>query len=286
MERRGKGSFPCAYFAKEGFCVKGRHCEFVHERPAACKNFLSPEGCRFGSRCMFSHSRPKTENTSAKLTPRSVPTQEDPPDTINTTASPVERQEVEDPWGLGEPAESVYFYGAAGGGTIDRPKRYSEVLGRPSSEMEDRSSSTSTRKVCGFYRAGYCMFGERCRNLHPDDAGEPLALSIAGDQEERAECGICMSTPVNRVYGLLNNCNCVFCLDCIKNWRKEGLTFEDAAQVRQVSTLPLCPHSVDSVRSVEWSPIMSSPRGSCPIKSRNLILCRPTGKLCLPYRVR
>ena len=232
MERRGRGSFPCAFFAKDGFCAKGRHCEFVHERPGPCKHFFAPEGCRFGDRCMFSHSRPKPASSALRLYQR--------PDvslssaTPETTA-PVSQSEARgaDPWGFGDAEESVYFYGAAGGAAFDRPKRYSEVVGQGAAAQRSSPSSESQRKVCGFFRAGYCMFGDRCRNLHPEDQSEERVLEEEEEEgAEERECGICMSVPRNRVFGLLNNCSCVFCLDCIKNWRKEGLTFEDATQVR------------------------------------------------------
>ena len=238
MERRGRGSFPCVYFAKEGFCAKGRHCEFVHERPGPCKNFLSPEGCRFGSRCMFSHAKPRPPSTVV----HSPVVLDSPPATsTRTMATETKTPGAEDPWGFGETAESVYFYGAAGATTFERPKKYSDVVGRVSTTEESNnglSSSSSRRKVCGFFKAGYCMFGDRCRNLHPEDASEEAVLEEeSGLEEKTIECGICMSLPQNRVFGLLNNCSCVFCLDCIKNWRKEGLTFEDATQVR---LCPLC----------------------------------------------
>lgn len=239
MERRGRGSFPCAYFAKDGFCAKGRHCEFVHERPGPCKNFLSPEGCRFGSRCMFSHSRPNPPTIlppPPKLNTSTPPTStSESPQTTDSVPPPTKGGGLEDPWGFGDTTESVYFYGAAGGAAFERPKRYSEVVGQVSAAERSGSSSSSAsvRKVCSFYKAGYCMFGGRCRNLHPEKQSEEPALEEEQSVEVATrECGICMSAPGNGVFGLLNNCSCVFCLECIKNWRKEGLTFEDATQVR------------------------------------------------------
>ena len=43
-----------------------------------------------------------------------------------------------------------------------------------------------------------------------------------GKYEPELECGICMTSPALKyqAYGF-NNCECVFCLSCIKSWRRE-----------------------------------------------------------------
>eukprot|EP00597_Dinobryon_sp_UTEXLB2267_P012377 CAMPEP_0170113074 /NCGR_PEP_ID=MMETSP0020_2-20130122/9617_1 /TAXON_ID=98059 /ORGANISM="Dinobryon sp., Strain UTEXLB2267" /LENGTH=154 /DNA_ID=CAMNT_0010339251 /DNA_START=687 /DNA_END=1151 /DNA_ORIENTATION=+ len=50
------------------------------------------------------------------------------------------------------------------------------------------------------------------------------------------ECGICISVP--KVFGILSNCDCVFCLECIRDWRKEGLNVAKSSE--QVRRCPLC----------------------------------------------
>jgi E3 ubiquitin-protein ligase makorin len=40
------------------------------------------------------------------------------------------------------------------------------------------------------------------------------------------------------MYGLLNGCDCKFCLDCIRNWRREGINV--ARENEQVRLCPLC----------------------------------------------
>jgi hypothetical protein len=242
MTTKDKGTYPCAYFAKDGYCAKGKYCEFVHDKPQPCKNFRSPSGCRFGSKCMFSHSK-KAFETSILLRPSATEIQtltqvDESPMIIDS--NPQLQESAQSAWGFED--TSVYFYGAAGTSTFTRPKRYNEAVGLVH-DLDYRSHQTlATKKECTYFKAGYCMYGDMCRHLHPDDKKTHEYLEInhedmSNDTISSAECGICLSTPENGVYGVLNNCNCMFCCDCIKNWRKEGLTYEESTQVR---LCPLC----------------------------------------------
>lgn len=106
---------------------------------------------------------------------------------------------------------------------------------------------SSSRTVCEFHRRGSCRFGISCRNLHLENESE-VALR---EEEERlsgdATCGICFE-PIQDSFGLLN-CNCAFCLVCIRKWRSEGRDVVTSADVRRC---PLC-----RVESFEVTP---SPR--------------------------
>lgn len=77
--------------------------------------------------------------------------------------------------------------------------------------------NSTNKEVCGFYLAGCCRFGNFCRNLHVEAA--PVSQS---NDEEKMECGICLSLPLDGSYGLLSDCDCIFCLKCIRSWREES----------------------------------------------------------------
>ena len=56
----------------------------------------------------------------------------------------------------------------------------------------------------------------------------------AAAADASAECGICMGAPADSargLFGVLSNCACVFCLDCIRAWRREGLTSDAVSPV-------------------------------------------------------
>lgn len=283
MEKKGKGTYPCAYFAKEGYCVKGSHCEFVHEKvKTPCRKFVSAEGCRYGSACMFSHVRKSnTETIPKKKTAIASPAINLEPPTIETPSSipapPV--LTAASAWGFDEPStqeESVYFYGAAGTANFERPKKFTEVVG--SSQAIDIPSAATKKKECHYYKAGNCLYGSRCKNLHIsrkdiDDDDQENAAEVSTPPPE---CGICLaSAPEKGIYGLLNNCSCVFCLECIRSWRKEGLSFEGANQVR---LCPLC-------RNTSYYLVPSRVVPSTPLKKERLLQSYRASLAAIPCKV-
>jgi hypothetical protein len=135
-----------------------------------------------------------------------------------------------------------------------RPMRYSTVARlsiRDESESNDFLHSNTNnaisdgtkRTICPFYLLGSCRFGSFCRNSHERSSNsctgitegnyhaelqytDGLKMSSTVEAEQSYECGICMENPTvskSKSFGILSNCDCVFCLDCIRNWRKDGL---------------------------------------------------------------
>lgn len=102
--------------------------------------------------------------------------------------------------------------------------------------------SETKKKPCPFFAQGYCKYGEFCRYSHEAAAvtAEP-ATTLAGGpnddsvqqdhqqqflDEERNEdhCAICLEHPADRFrrFGILPACEHVFCLPCIRTWRKSN----------------------------------------------------------------
>lgn len=240
----------CVYFA-DGYCAKGDYCEFSHvsksEDVALCKFFMSGS-CRFGKSCAFRHGfLQKIEVTAEppKFTAR-VETITAKPKTVQET--PDEPNTFQDPWGFDDSSgdQDAYFYGAPGtfrtreelNGESIKPtmKRYADVVGRSSKLDEtddvkmDSIFRSKQKPICQFHLIGTCKFGRLCkfsheslpRRAHDDEAVSENTPETTEQRVSSTECGICIGVPTQ--FGLLNNCNCVFCLACIREWRREGLT--------------------------------------------------------------
>ena len=67
----------------------------------------------------------------------------------------------------------------------------------------------------------FFSFIQECIKEHEKD----MELSFAVAQSKGKSCGICMevimekSPKAEQRFGLLSNCNHVFCLSCIRKWR-------------------------------------------------------------------
>ncbi|KAI5291404.1 hypothetical protein KEM54_004939 [Ascosphaera aggregata] len=142
------------------------------------------------------------------------------------------------------------------------------------------ASSEQTRlppeKVdCRWWKRGYCFRGTKCffkhnpaligvdapkphsenekeeRVIQQQDNTSPDSQTKKASQRRlykppREPCGICYETP--EVYGLLTQCDHVFCLDCIREWRSSsrkttpaGSTQHiDSELVQMTKTCPVC----------------------------------------------
>jgi hypothetical protein len=256
-----KAGVPCKYFHKDGYCAKGNYCEFLHGNKMSrkpCRFFASPQGCSRGKQCTFAHVKPDIKGkvsmpggavAAAPLSPASQPSSQ-------SNSIDVPQNALNSLWGFEDDDAGVYFYGASGTGNFDEKhenRRYSEVVGEDPSCGGQRPMppSINSRNVCAFYLSGSCRFGNACRNIHSgggtdssDQYWEVVDVRAEGCSEEasvlhaevqacsEAECGICLTTLGERSRGLLSHCPCVFCLECIRSWRKEGVEIAKSSQVR------------------------------------------------------
>jgi hypothetical protein len=241
-------TIPCRFFLRDGYCAKGNYCSFLHqtqtERPV-CKFFLSSEGCRRGDSCTFSHRVVKKEKKQTKppqnMKANSVPSLPQPlPQPVKLSENPVNEL-----WGFESQADEHYFYGTAGAMNTSRPypRQYADAVGScESSEsnipQQPILKSHMSPVVCPFFIYGSCMYGTNCKNIHSLDGVleqnefENIQMSEEIEAARRAECGICLCPIDDKSLGMLSNCWCTFCLECIRSWRKEGGTFSKASHVR------------------------------------------------------
>lgn len=102
----------------------------------------------------------------------------------------------------------------------------------PISGKQPEIVSASDIDICRFYLEGHCRFGDECHNLHikegQDASEDPKALEkqlwhASRNRDADATCAICSEEVVakGRRFGLLEFCSHVFCLDCIREWRRQ-----------------------------------------------------------------
>eukprot|EP01031_Cornospumella_fuschlensis_P039040 gene39040-47499_t len=119
---------------------------------------------------------------------------------------------------------------------------------------------------CRFFKVGNCKFGNRCRFLHILDSEAPSGKSGAtphyppNHTDEPKECGICIEPATSAMFGLLPNCDCKFCLECI---RKES--FFIVPSVRHVRKGPEKDGIIEAYKdSLKKIPCKNLAKGPCP----------------------
>ena len=226
-----------------------------------CRNFNSPGGCKFGDKCFFIHQKskpaapqqhiarpPPINNVPKTVLPPAEPTN------ISKNSSHNHPQAFDSAslWGLESTDEGVYFYGAPGSVDWNPSSGLYASIAKLNISDEDSSAplvaviepaETIARPVCSFFLAGNCKFGARCKNLHinretEETPAEPSeSTSTMQMNSNPKECGICIEPSPTALYGLLSHCDCKFCLECIRGWRKEGLSIAKKADQVRYGTL-------------------------------------------------
>lgn len=106
----------------------------------------------------------------------------------------------------------------------------SQVAAVRSVSSNNISDVDTSLPICRFYASGWCSAGDSCRFSHhnrPMDA-----------YSDYWTCGICSENIVSsgRKFGLLDNCEDMFCLECLREWRNQKEK-QDRANLRRC---PLC----------------------------------------------
>jgi len=88
--------------------------------------------------------------------------------------------------------------------------------------------------LCKFFQAGSCLKGDSCNYSHDVKTLEVI-VETTPQKDGELSCSICLENceSAKKRFGLLNGCDHVFCLECIREWRKQI----DSQVVR---SCPLC----------------------------------------------
>ncbi|TGZ78775.1 hypothetical protein EX30DRAFT_131420 [Ascodesmis nigricans] len=133
---------------------------------------------------------------------------------------------------------------------------------------------------CRYYKSGYCRRGEACwfqhatpsaggagpNKLEMEGGGQRMGMKAQETQRPEDEvCGICLDA-VGDEYGLLTECDHVFCLSCIRAWRDTHRASATAANndidSDLASTSKTCPMCRKRSRFIIPSRIFPYPTGN------------------------
>ncbi|KAI5837869.1 hypothetical protein DFP73DRAFT_531574 [Morchella snyderi] len=141
----------------------------------------------------------------------------------------------------------------------------SAFKGATTPEIGERVNLPPSHVPCRFFLKGYCSRGSTCWYAHDvaavpdakDDVINTTAAAVVliiewcgkGDKTDTEECcAICFEVP--STYGLLTNCDHIFCLSCIRSWRSSSSSNNNAPSVfspgapddlhKTSKTCPLC----------------------------------------------
>ena len=192
-----------------------------------CKHFVAGT-CKRGSSCTFRHStKPSLAKKKKVVVPAPAPAPAPGPGPgPGPGPAPAVSTNL---WGFEEEEENsgAYFYGAAG--TVLEKRQVQQAVSYKAFVAKQRGSraplaDNRDREECE----------ENPQALIMDDI---WSLAREANYLPELECGICMTSPAKKfqAYGLLNNCNCVFCLGCIKSWRRTDGQKQDTTRA-----CPLC----------------------------------------------
>ncbi|KNC32654.1 hypothetical protein FF38_13183 [Lucilia cuprina] len=215
--------------------------------PAICRYFQRGI-CRFGSMCRFSHDLTGGDIINNPTTTTAIPpamTHERPSTSRHNWANaPVFIPKADHSGGEIFP-------------TTDNMEQrsWADVVGASASRMAGpiltMQESASINEICPF--EGTCPYGMYCAYaihlelcemcdqfcLHPTDEmqrkkhkkeclqqhEQAMELSFAIARSKDKTCGICFDTIMEKAgrekrFGILPNCNHIFCLECIRKWRQ------------------------------------------------------------------
>jgi E3 ubiquitin-protein ligase makorin len=203
----------CYYFNKNGYCVKGDLCHFKHIKKESKKDI-------------------KTNIINSTL-PIYKPVVIPKPLTSINNDKLFGDELLENLWDFNHLINDD-------NNNNKKNKTYKSIFAEHEIEIDFikpniKNISLKPIKICSYYRSGYCTFGDKCRYLHDD-----CNIDDIKDEPLDIECGICLGKPdptKGGQYGLLSGCNCVFCLKCIRGWRKDGRDISTNDNVRKC---PLC----------------------------------------------
>ena len=87
-------------------------------------------------------------------------------------------------------------------------------------QASGQSGKKSNKKVCMFFQTNSCHNGANCSFAH-EMSEEGSAQTGSYNSEDDAECQICLERVLasGRQFGVLDRCDHIFCLKCIRSWR-------------------------------------------------------------------
>ncbi|XP_053943972.1 probable E3 ubiquitin-protein ligase makorin-1 [Cuculus canorus] len=249
---RARGCRPqCRNFAR-GFCRWGQSCRFSHDRKQGqiCRYFQSGF-CRYGERCSYEHIQEEPVAVGTRYGPVS-------PSFWDSEPSSVPARDLGRPQDSGGPLPSsahpvpsvVRVAFKFPNVEVEEEETHKENIPAPHNVHRGAISREFVPARAQGAPGGCCSQLQRLglapNSLDPGEAvvgtstwsasaevpaelgaaAAPVPTAALRARSEAVVCGICMdrvyekALPEERLFGILPNCSHVYCLGCIRKWRR------------------------------------------------------------------
>ncbi|CAF3427802.1 unnamed protein product [Rotaria sp. Silwood1] len=259
----------CRYFLSNA-CRYGDKCFYSHDRSTGqvnnvCRYYLQGK-CAYENRCRYDHVRPKPQIST---TFQAVSLRTNPPlqqNIINNQSRPIN---------TGVPM-SYASVCRGNNDMIDSSNLTQQLSPSPSifslqslcpyAEKDGICEALETGRYCPYVHGDLCdlcampalhptnekqreQHRLECLKKHEDECEEAFAIQRSEDKK----CGVCLETVWDRDgdkrFGILENCDHIFCLDCIRKWRASS-NYEH----KVVKACPECRVKSDFVTPTKYWP--------------------------------
>ena len=162
---------------------------------------------------------------------------------------------------------------------------------------QNPASTVEEPELCRFFQSTGCRFGTECHYVHVKEGSDvredpdyetKRTRWLSRSRDATVVCEICSEEPVsrNRKFGLLEHCSHVFCLECIREWRRQREQ-QDRVNLRRcpvcrVESFIILPSDVliRGERKLHELELYKTSLAKIPCKYTKLSTC-PFGSSCL-----
>ncbi|CAF1024484.1 unnamed protein product [Adineta steineri] len=253
----------CRYFLSN-MCRYGDKCFYSHDRSNnqsnnICRYYLRGK-CMYGDRCRYEHTRPKPHLSFSSTEPITNSFQQnfinDKPQSFTETQNKESTSYANTYY---EPSISLEKY-------KENPSTFKLQSLCPCAEKDGYCEELEAGRHCPYMHFDKCDLCEllvldptnekqreqhrlECLEKHEADCEEAFAAQRSQDKK----CGICLETVWDRDgdkrFGLLENCDHIFCLECIRKWRSSA-----SYEYKVVKACPECRTKSDFITPSKYWP--------------------------------
>ena len=247
----------CSFFL-EGTCKNGTKCQYLHSNSLSSKSvkicrYYTTGNCGRGKQCKFLHPTQSRKSTKPTVIRQKVhtgsfivtaPLMPTPP-----TATPLLSTTIST------------FFGAPGAFSTSSDSNvwnaqekninksttstfnYSKIVEAEQKATQHQPQPTTTQNTliatkklpCKFHALGYCRRGNNCTLSHEIELDSQVTAVVL--ESATKTCGICFDQVHPKRFGLMMNCDCIYCLDCVRQWRTNN---DNSIDSNNVKRCPIC----------------------------------------------
>lgn len=104
----------------------------------------------------------------------------------------------------------------------DIPDDIKQILDDDEYIIQHFIENNKKQVLCEYFALGNCKYGEKCAYLHPKGhMNQYVNQNYKFNADEDADCSVCLDRVLakGKQFGILEACDHVFCLQCIRGWR-------------------------------------------------------------------